>query len=206
MVNKMNTHDAQGNFVFLPLERSPYYLEPYISERTVRLHYYGHTKAYVAKLNSLYQRKYLPNVSMELLLHKEKMSSAIYLNASQVYNHYLYFEQLNAKGVKSPFGEIQHLISDNYGNWDSAKEIITTEGLSIFGSGWVFLTYSPNGALHIRSFIGTGTPLDETILIALDVWEHAYYLDYPNDRKGYIENFFSALDWNIVEKRLKCAL
>ena len=95
------------------------------------------------------------------------------------------------------------LIEEHYGTWDNLKSRIIEVGMNVFGSGWVFLTTDKERKfLWIRSFTGTGTPIIEILLLALDVWEHAYYLDYQNDRKKYIENFFEAIDWEVIERRL----
>ena len=98
--------------------------------------------------------------------------------------------------------KMKYLIENEYGTWDKLKAQITDEAMSLFGSGWVFLTRTKNGAFGIHSYVGTGTPLTENMLIALDVWEHAYYLDYQNNRKMYIEEFFKLIDWEVVERRL----
>lgn len=200
----MNRKDDKGNFVLTPLLYTDDHLEPYIGERTVRYHYYKHLQAYIYKVNVLKAKAkgIVPNdASIENIIEAETRGS-LFNNASQVFNHYFYFEQLNPKGAKEPMPKMKYLIENEYGTWDKLKAQITDAAMSIFGSGWVFLTRAKNGAFSIHSYVGTGTPLTENMLIALDVWEHAYYLDYQNDRKLYIERFFEAIDWSVIEKRL----
>ena len=200
----MNRKDDKGNFVLTPLLYTDDHLEPYIGERTVRYHYYKHLQAYIDKVNVLKAKAkgIVPNdASIENIIEAETRGS-LFNNASQVFNHYFYFEQLNPKGAKEPMPKMKYLIENEYGTWDRLKAQITDVAMSLFGSGWVFLTRAKNGAFSIHSYVGTGTPLTENMLIALDVWEHAYYLDYQNDRKLYIERFFEAIDWSVIEKRL----
>lgn len=198
----MNRKDSEGNFVLSPLPYTDDHLEPYIGERTVRYHYYKHLQAYISKVNSLKNPNYDRSIE-EIIRFNEIRQNSLYNNASQVFNHYFYFEQLNPKGVKEPMPKMKWLIENEYGTWDRLKFAITDVAMSIFGSGWVFLTRAKNGAFSIHRHTGTGTPFTEKMLIALDVWEHAYYLDYQNDRKAYIDNFFEAIDWSVIENRLK---
>lgn len=201
----MNRKNDKGNFVLTPLPYTDDHLEPYIGTRTVRFHYWKHLRAYIDKVNAL-KENLLPSVTIEdIIKTKEVQGSSLYNNASQVFNHYFYFEQLNPKGSKKPLPIMWSLIEKHYGSWDNLKSKIVTAGMDIFGSGWVFLTTDrERKTLWIRSFMGTGTPKGEYEfpLLALDVWEHAYYLDYQNDRKLYIERFFETLDWSVIERRL----
>lgn len=202
----MNQKDDKGNFLLAPLPYTDDHLEPYIGERTVRYHYYKHLQAYINKVNAL-KTKFV-DTTIEEIIREESVidyGGPLYNNASQVFNHYFYFEQLNPKGAKQPLPMMEHLIERHYETWDNLKSKIVEVGMDVFGSGWVFLTTDKERkCLWIRSFTGTGTPKAEyeVPLLALDVWEHAYYLDYQNDRKLYIERFFEAIDWSVIEKRL----
>ena len=198
----INKKDDEGNFILAPLPYTDDHLEPYIGERTVRYHYYKHLQAYINTINVLKAKGIVPNdASIENLIETETRGS-LFNNASQMFNHYFYFEQFNPKGVKEPMPKMKYLIENEYGTWDKLKAQITDEAMSLFGSGWVFLTRTKNGTFGIHSYVGTGTPLTENMLIALDVWEHAYYLDYQNNRKMYIEEFFKLIDWEVIERRL----
>lgn len=196
----INRKDDKGNFILSPLPYADDYLEPYIGSRTVEFHYSKHLSAYINKVNSL-KGEYPDNTIEELIEHN--YTSVLYNNASQVFNHYFYFEQLNPKGAKQLLPAMGRLVESNFGSLDNLKSQMTDAGLSLFGSGWVYLTTDKDRkSLWIKSFTGAGTPIDEIPLLTIDVWEHAYYLDYQNDRKMYIEKFFEAIDWAVVEKRL----
>ena len=202
----MNKKDGNGNFILSPLPYTDDHLEPYIGERTVRYHYYRHLQAYINNVNML---KRPSDTSIEdILRDKEIYDSPLYRNASQVFNHYFYFEQFKPKKVKDepmpPLSKLEWAIEHHgYGDFGMLQKEITSVAMNVFGSGWVFLTTDKyKSTLWVRSYVGTGTPIIETPVLALDVWEHAYYLDYQNDRKKYIENFFEAIDWEVIEKRL----
>lgn len=197
----INRKDEEGKFILSPLLYTDNYLEPYIGERTVRFHYWKHLKGYIDKVNSLLDEN--THQTIEDILQEKDYFTPLYRNASQVYNHYLYFEQLSHKGAKQPLYMMRELIKEHFGSFEMLKNSLLEAGLHIFGSGWVFLlTNSAMNNLHISPYTGTFTPVSEIPLLALDVWEHAYYLDYQNDRKLYIEQLFEAIDWSIVEKRL----
>lgn len=205
--NVINRKDANGNFVLGPLPYTNDYLEPYIGERTVRYHYWNHLGAYIDQVNAIRMARpndYCYQGTIEDLILKNKSNEGIlYKNASQVYNHYLYFSQLNAKGTKSPMNKMLTLIEQQYGTWENLKAQLIDACMAVFGSGWVFLTIDyERKTLQIKPFVGTTTPTNEITLLAIDVWEHAYYLDYQNNRRRYLENFFEAIDWLVVERRL----
>lgn len=200
----MNKKDDKGNFILTPLLYTDDYLEPYIGERTVKYHYYKHLKAYIERVNRL-KMEYPIDVTIEKIISCANSYTDLYKNASQVFNHYFYFDQLNPRGSKQPLPITKNLIEKHYYSLDRFKSEIIEVCMGVFGSGWVFVTTDKERkCLWIRSFTGTGTPKSEyeIPLIALDVWEHAYYLDYQHDRKLYIERFFDALDWSVVERRL----
>ncbi|MGM9774032.1 MAG: superoxide dismutase [Candidatus Egerieousia sp.] len=197
----LNKKDESGNFILSELSYANYALEPLISERTLNFHYGKHLQAYISKVNEL-KKDFPADVTIEDLIKASGDNKALFNNASQVYNHYFYFEQFDLKGEHKPTGRIAKLIDERFGNFDAFKKELVDAGLKVFGSGWVYLSESSDGKLIMESFSGAGTPLDKKPLLTLDVWEHAYYLDTQNDRKKYIENFLEAVDWNIIEKRL----
>ena len=200
--NVMNRKNAKGDFVLGPLPYTDDYLEPFIGERTIRYHYWGHLKAYIEAVNRLKTSSPQESLTIEELIKcNEPFDNAIYRNASQVYNHYLYFAQLNSRGNKRPMARTLRLIEGTFGSFDKMKASIAEAAMSIFGSGWVFLVAHNDNTLEIVTHTGTGTPRNCTILIALDMWEHAYYLDYHNHKAKYIEQFFAAIDWSVVERR-----
>lgn len=200
----MNRKDAEGNFILTPLPYTDDHLEPFIGTRTVRFHYWNHLGAYIDRVNKLKGRVSID--SIEDIISKEAKinpGSPLYNNASQVFNHYFYFEQLNPKGIGHPLPMMRHLIEKYYRTWDNLKSYMVEAAMSVFGSGWVYLTTDKEGkSLWIRTFTGTFTPIIEVPLLALDVWEHAYYLDYQDNRRLYVERLFELIDWLIIEKRL----
>lgn len=192
----INTKDENGNFV-LNKDLQLSLFEPFISKETVYFHYYRHLSNYIDKVNDLKNT----DDTIENIILKEK-SGPLYNNASQVYNHYFYFDQFNINGSHKPFNNISNLINDQFGSFENFQKDFINTGLNVFGSGWVFLVLETN-SLKIKSYIGTGTPLTNCKpLIALDVWEHAYYLDHFNNRENYIKSFFKIIDWEIIENRL----
>lgn len=192
----INTKDENGNFV-LNKDLQLSLFEPFISKETVYFHYYRHLSNYIDKVNDLKNT----DDTIENIILKEK-SGPLYNNASQVYNHYFYFDQFNINGFHKPFNNISNLINDQFGSFENFQKDFINTGLNVFGSGWVFLVLETN-SLKIKSYIGTGTPLTNCKpLIALDVWEHAYCLDHLNNRENYIKSFFKIIDWEIIENRL----
>lgn len=194
--------DEQSNFILSSLPCTDDYLEPYLGERTVRFHYWKHLKTYLDKVNALNNHK--ERTLEQVVLESSVKGHDLYKHSSQALNHCLYFEQLNARGCKEILPQTRSLLENSRTTWEDVKQKMIDQGMSIFGSGWVFFTRNDAGTVSVLPFTGTGTPLRRnTILLALDVWEHAYYLDYQNDRRCYLENFFAALDWSVVEKRLQ---
>lgn len=199
--NLLNKKDESGNFILSELPYTNNALEPLISERTLQFHYGKHLQAYISKVNEL-KKEFTADATIEDLIKASAGNKALFNNASQVYNHYFYFEQFNLKGEHKPVGRMAELIDKQFGSFDAFRKELIDAGLKVFGSGWIYLSEDAGGRLVMESFSGAGTPLDKKPLLTLDVWEHAYYLDTQNDRKKYIENFLEALDWNIVEKRV----
>lgn len=198
----INKKDA-GNFILSPLPYTDDHLEPFIGSSTVRFHYCKHLASYIDKVNSL-KGDYPTDATIEEMIKNEVSDSPLYRNASQVFNHYFYFEQLNPAGVRIPMAGMNFMIRHSlYGDFGTLSNELAKTALDLFGSGWVFLVKKSNGDLGIRSYTGTGTPTEERPLLAIDVWEHAYYLDYKNNRQGYVNAFFELADWSVVERRLQ---
>lgn len=196
----MNKKDDKGNFVLTPLPYTDDHLEPFIGSKTVKYHYYKHLQAYIDKVNAL-KGEYPADITIEGIIRSARSYSDLYRNASQVFNHYFYFEQLNIKEPSDPLPLTDALICGQYGSVKKFKQLIVDAGMRIFGSGWVFVTKTRN-KLWIRPYTETFTPVNETPIMALDVWEHAYYLDTHNNRHGYICNFFDLMDWSVIERRI----
>ena len=178
-------------------------LEPYISAETLHFHHDMHYAGYVVKLEELVAGTRYESMSLEDIIRES--DGAIFNNAAQAWNHVFYFEQLTRHGYHTPNGRLLRAIEDTFGSVDELRRRMTTAATSLFGSGWVWLAADYDGRLYIVSKPNAGTPLTDglTPLMCIDVWEHAYYLDYRNQRKQSVEEFWKILDWEVVEKRYK---
>lgn len=178
-------------------------LEPYISAETLHFHHDMHYARYVVKLEELVAGTRYESMSLEDIIRES--DGAIFNNAAQAWNHVFYFEQLSRHGYHTPNGRLLRAIEDTFGSVDELRRRMTTAATSLFGSGWVWLAADYDGRLYIVSKPNAGTPLTDglTPLMCIDVWEHAYYLDYRNQRKQSVEDFWKILDWEVVEKRYK---
>lgn len=176
-------------------------LEPYISAETMHYHHDKHHAAYVAKLNELTRDTRYVNMTLEEIIRES--DGAIFNNAAQVWNHTFYFDQFSPKPQKEPSGRLLDAINATFGNTDAVKARMTAAATTLFGSGWVWLAADRDKKLYIISKAKAGTPLTEglTPLVAIDVWEHAYYIDYRNERAESVKAIWNIVDWKRVEER-----
>lgn len=181
-------------------------LEPYISEQTLRYHHDKHLAAYVNKTNELIANTNFANASLEEIVLATE--GALFNNAAQVWNHNFYFEQLSPKPQSEPKGELKRAIDTTFGSFDKLRERMTAESLSLFGSGWVWLASDAHGELKIVSKANAGNPLTEGLypLLAIDVWEHAYYIDHRNARIEGVNALWKVVDWSIIDERYDAIL
>lgn len=177
-------------------------LEPVISAETIALHHGKHLATYVKNLNNL-----LPGSGFEGLPLEEivaKASGGIFNNAGQILNHNIYFEQLQAPSLDNhPLGKLAIAINEQFGSFDSFKDKFTAAALSLFGSGWAWLASDGDGKLHILQEANAGNPVTRgmTPLMTMDVWEHAYYVDYRNRRPDHIAAMWQLLNWHKINSR-----
>jgi Fe-Mn family superoxide dismutase len=173
-----------------------------MSQETIGYHYGKHAKAYVDKLNSLIKDTPYESMSLEDII--VKADGAIFNNAAQVWNHVFFFNTLTPEPVKMP-EDLEQAIADDFGSEENFKEEMKIATLSLFGSGWVWLAEDQEGRLHITSESNAGNPMKKGLkpLMAIDVWEHAYYIDHRNRRADFFESIWELTDWNIVGLRLK---
>ncbi len=199
---EVNVKDADNKFVLQPLPYAENELAPYISEKTVQYHYGKHLATYIDNTNKLKAGTPFNELSLQEIIHRS--SDGLYNNAAQVFNHYFYFEALHKAENETPLPQMQKLVDHNFGSLADFKEKFTQVGLALFGSGWVWLVKEQD-KLEIWPAQNAENPLknNKYPLLAMDVWEHAYYLDTQNARAKYIENFWKVVDWEIVEKRVK---
>lgn len=183
-------------------------LEPYISEQTLYYHHGKHLETYLQNTKKLQQgTPFEGKCIMDTLLGAK---DALYNNAAQAYNHIFYFEQFAPaeSGKNIPVGKILTLIEESFGSYQNFMDEFTQAALSLFGSGWVWLTLSPNQELKIVKTPNAGNPILDMYapLFVVDVWEHAYYIDQKNNRKGYLDNLWNIVDWDIISQRLENTL
>lgn len=179
-------------------------LAPMMSQATLSFHYGKHFRAYVDNLNQLIDGSKYEGLSLEELVRKAP-EGPIANNAGQVLNHKLFFEQLlPAQNAKRPSGEFLFLIEQSFGSFEKMIEQIEKAAVSFFGSGWTFLAVNKDGELKVLSLPNGENPLNYDLvpLLAVDVWEHAYYLDYQNRRKDYLQNLWLLINWDVVSKRI----
>lgn len=188
------------------LQPLPYALDalaPYMSAETLEYHHGKHQQAYVNNLNNLVQgTPYSGSTLEEIIL---KAEGPIYNNAAQDWNHTFFFQALSPTPKVVPGEGLLKAITRDFGSFEAFKEQFSKVGASLFGSGWVFLAVDKAGKLSIVAEPNAGNPLRAglTPLLAMDVWEHAYYIDYRNARPQFITAFWSVLDWGKVEERYK---
>lgn len=187
-------------------------LEPHIDELTMRTHYSKHHATYTNNLNTALEK--IPELSgktIEVILadlaaiSDTTLRAAVQNNGGGYYNHNLYFSILSPKGGGEPTGILAKQIEKDFGSFAAFKEKIKAAGVGRFGSGWAWLSSDATGNLAVSSTPNQDNPLMEgknkwTPILALDVWEHAYYLKYKNLRADYIEGFFQVIDWQEVAR------
>ncbi|NLL44595.1 MAG: superoxide dismutase [Mollicutes bacterium] len=191
-----------------PLRYALNALEPYISERTVDIHYHRHHQGYLDKLNNfLNSVNYDYRYSLEELInHIDEfpinIRGQILYNAGGVLNHNLYWNSIGPGNKNIPVGTIKEAIDKEFGSFENFKEEFMKQAGLVVGSGWTFLVINGEGKLEIINTSNQETPYLYGLkpIMALDLWEHAYYLDYQNRRDQYISNFFQIVDFDMINK------
>lgn len=191
--------DVRFQLMELPYATSA--LEPVISKATVELHYGKHLQSYVNNLNAALPGSDFENLTLEEIVAKAEGS--IFNNAGQVLNHNLYFSQFSPEGGGRPSGSLSEAINSIWGSFESFQKEFVKAGASLFGSGWVWLAKDKGGKLSILSEPNGSNPVVKGLvpILGIDVWEHAYYLDYQNRRADYLNALWKIIDWKVVEKR-----
>jgi Fe-Mn family superoxide dismutase len=177
-------------------------LQPHISKETLQYHYGKHHAGYVKRLNSLIRGTELQGKPLEWIIGNVPQGP-IYNNAAQAWNHDFYWHCLTSKGGGQPQGTLAEAINASFRSFADFKEEFTNKVLTLFGSGWVWLTKKPSGALSVEAMTNAGTPLviDLQALLTCDVWEHAYYIDYRNERLRYLQAFWNVVNWQFVSEQ-----
>lgn len=195
------------NTVVLPYSFAA--LEPYIDQRTMEVHYGKHYTGYTAKLNdALEGYDDLTEMSIEDLLGSlkdlpDEIQTAVMNNGGGYANHTLFFSTLKMNEGGEPIGDVAEMITEEFGSFESFKEEFSKAAKALFASGWAFLALDSNGDNpHISALPNQESPLmsNHIPLLGLDVWEHAYYLNYQNRRPDYVDAFWNIIDWEKVEE------
>ncbi|EDY86087.1 superoxide dismutase [gamma proteobacterium HTCC5015] len=183
----------------LPYEKNA--LEPTISAETLEFHHGKHHAAYVNKLNDMIQGTEFENLSLEEII--QKSSGGMFNQAAQIWNHTFYFTGLSPNGGGEPTGALADAINAEFGSFDEFKAKFNAAGAGNFGSGWTWLVKNAEGKLEIVNTDDAETPLTngQTPVITVDVWEHAYYIDYRNARPKYLEEIWNIIDWSVAAER-----
>lgn len=183
-------------------------LEPHIDAKTMEIHHGKHHAGYTNKLNAAIEGTDLSGKSIEDILKGLDMNNnAVRNNGGGYYNHCLFWEVMSPNGGGEPTGELGDAINAAYGSFDGFKEAFSNAAATRFGSGWAWLCVHPGGKVEVCSSANQDNPLMPGIgcgghpIMGLDVWEHAYYLNYQNRRPDYIAAFFNVINWEEVSKR-----
>ena len=189
------------------LPELPYALDalaPVLSKETLEYHYGKHQQAYINNLNGLIAGTEFEDMSVEEIIVRS--DGGMYNNAAQAYNHTFYWYGMAPKkdGENLPSGQIGSAIAEAFGDFETFKAQFSEIALKHFGSGWAWLLKNKDGKIEMKGMHDADTPIKDgdTPLLALDVWEHAYYVDYRNARADYIAAFWQLVNWEFVEKQL----
>ncbi|MGE5453465.1 MAG: superoxide dismutase [Acidobacteriota bacterium] len=176
-------------------------LVPHISKETFEYHYGKHHQAYVTNLNNLIPGTEFENMSLEDII--KKSSGGVYNNAAQIWNHTFFWNSLKPNGGGTPSGKLADAINAKWGSFEAFKEAFTKSAVGNFGSSWTWLVKKADGSVDIVNTGAAGTPLTtgDTALLTIDLWEHAYYIDYRNARPKFVETFLNHLaNWDFAAK------
>ena len=183
-----------------PLPYSRDALEPHISAETIDYHYGKHHQTYVTNLNKLIPGTEYENLDLEAII-KKAPAGGVYNNAAQIWNHTFFWNCLKPNGGGEPSGALGDAIKNKWGSFEEFKKAFAASAAGNFGSGWTWLVKKTDGSVDIVNMGAAGTPLTtgDTPLLCIDVWEHAYYIDYRNRRPEFISTFLNNLaNWDFA--------
>eukprot|EP00921_Rhytidocystis_pertsovi_P019572 GHVQ01031087.1.p1 GENE.GHVQ01031087.1~~GHVQ01031087.1.p1 ORF type:complete len:200 (-),score=26.79 GHVQ01031087.1:354-953(-) len=193
----------------IPLPPLPYpkdALAPHISEETLTFHYEKHHAGYVNKLNAAIKGTTWEGKTLEAII--KEADGGIFNNAAQIWNHTFYWNSMKPKGGGEPTGLIQTKINESFGDFTKFKDEFSGAAGGHFGSGWAWLLLGKDGKLTVNQTHDAGNPLRDGTghpILTCDVWEHAYYIDYRNDRPGYVKAWWNLVNWDFANKNLEAA-
>ena len=175
-------------------------LAPHISQETLEFHYGKHHATYVTKLNGLIEGTDFEGKSLEDIV--KTSTGGVFNNAAQIWNHTFYWNSLSPNGGGAPTGTLAEAINAKWGSYEEFKAAFNDKAVNNFGSSWTWLVKNSDGSLDIVNTSNAGTPLTEagvTPLMTVDLWEHAYYIDYRNVRPNYMEAFWALINWDFAQ-------
>jgi Fe-Mn family superoxide dismutase len=179
-------------------------LAPHISEETLEFHYGKHHQTYVTNLNNLIKGTEFENAALEEII--KKSSGGIYNNSAQIWNHTFFWHSMKPNGGGAPSGPLADAINAKWGSFEEFKKAFQASAVGNFGSGWTWLVKKADGTVDIVNMGAAGTPLTtgDKALLTIDVWEHAYYIDYRNARPKFVEAFLTSLaNWDFAAENFK---
>ena len=187
-------------------------LEPHIDAKTMEIHHGKHHAGYTSKLNAAIEGSDLASKSIEdILANVSSAGAGVRNNGGGFYNHSLFWSIMSPNGGGSPSGELAEAINAAYGSFEKFKDAFSNAAATQFGSGWAWLSVKADGSVEVSSTANQDNPLMDVVehkgtpILGLDVWEHAYYLNYQNRRPDYIEAFFNVINWEEVARRYAAA-
>ena len=174
-------------------------LEPHISEETINFHYGKHHNTYVTKLNGLVPGTEYEGKSLEDIITSAP-AGPVFNNAAQIWNHTFFWNSLSPNGGGQPTGALADAINEKWGSFEAFQEAFNDKAVNNFGSCWTWLVKNSDGSIEIVNTSNAGTPMTEgqTALITVDLWEHAYYIDYRNARPDYLKGFWALANWDFA--------
>jgi superoxide dismutase, Fe-Mn family len=183
-----------------PLPYAMHALEPHISRETLEFHYGKHHQAYVTNLNKLIQGTEFENKPLEEIVRGAQ--GGIFNNAAQTWNHTFFWHSMSPRGGGQPAGQLLKSIQSKFGSLDGFREKMSAAAVAVFGSGWAWLVKHPDGSVGIETTANALTPLtsDSKPLLTMDVWEHAYYIDYRNKRPDFVAAYWNVVNWDFASK------
>lgn len=176
-------------------------LEPHISKETLEFHHGKHHNTYVVKLNGLLPGSEYENKSLEEIIMSAP-AGGVFNNAAQIWNHTFYWNCLAPNAGGAPTGAIADAINAKWGSFEDFKAALNDKAVNNFGSSWTWLVKNSAGELEIVNTSNAGTPMTDghTALLTVDLWEHAYYIDYRNVRPDYLNGFWALVNWDFVNQ------
>lgn len=200
-------------FTLAPLPYAFNALEPHIDAKTMEIHHDKHHAAYTNNLNAAIKDTEWDNKSIEEILSNiSKLPMAVRNNGGGFYNHNLFWQVMGPNGGGMPAGDLMDAIDSQLGGFDKFKEAFSNAGATRFGSGWAWLIVTPDKKLAVTSSPNQDNPLMDIAetkgqpILGMDVWEHAYYLNYQNRRPDYIAAFYNVINWNKVAENFAAAM